>query len=135
MVWALWEVGLNGWALVPRVVAPAILLLLAILVIPALVRRGGGRAVLGGVAAFFIGMLISGLVVAQANRPEPPSITGAPRAAGMTEASLRDVGADWPAYGGTYSARRFSPLTQINREYVDQLERVWTFRSCDVPDE
>ena len=26
VAWALWEVGLNGWALVPRVVAPALLL-------------------------------------------------------------------------------------------------------------
>ncbi|MBU4137091.1 MAG: membrane-bound PQQ-dependent dehydrogenase, glucose/quinate/shikimate family, partial [Alphaproteobacteria bacterium] len=26
VLWALWEVGLNGWALVPRVVAPAVLL-------------------------------------------------------------------------------------------------------------
>ncbi|KQW82643.1 glucose dehydrogenase [Brevundimonas sp. Root1279] len=135
LVWALWEVGLNGWALVPRVFAPAVLLLLAILVIPALVRRGGGRAVLGGVAAFFLGALISGLVVAQANRPEPPTITGAPRAAGMTEASLRDTGADWPAYGGASSARRFSPLTQINRDNVGQLERAWTFRTGDIPDE
>ncbi|MDP3401172.1 MAG: membrane-bound PQQ-dependent dehydrogenase, glucose/quinate/shikimate family, partial [Brevundimonas sp.] len=26
LLWALWEVGLNGWALVPRVVAPTILM-------------------------------------------------------------------------------------------------------------
>ncbi len=30
VVWALWEVGLNPWALVPRVVGPAVLVLLAL---------------------------------------------------------------------------------------------------------
>ena len=34
------------------------------------------------------------------------------------------VGADWPAYGGTYNAQRYSPLDQINRENVRRLERV-----------
>src|SRR3546814_1702591 len=36
VLWALWEVGLNGWALVPRVFAPAVLLLLVIIALPAL---------------------------------------------------------------------------------------------------
>ena len=30
-LWAFWEVGLNGWALVPRLVGPLVLLLLLIL--------------------------------------------------------------------------------------------------------
>src|SRR3546814_10863928 len=36
LVWALWEVGGNGWALVPRVVAPIVLLLLVIFAMAAL---------------------------------------------------------------------------------------------------
>jgi quinoprotein glucose dehydrogenase len=28
--------------------------------------------------------------------------------------SLMRVGADWPAYGGTYAGQRYSPLTQLN---------------------
>ena len=39
VVWALWEVGLNGWALVPRVVAPLVLLIAVVLSFPALVRQ------------------------------------------------------------------------------------------------
>ena len=34
---------------------------------------------------------------------------------GMTDPSGQPTGADWPAYGGTNAAWRFSPLTQINR--------------------
>ncbi|MCF6370670.1 outer membrane protein assembly factor BamB family protein [Rhizobium halophilum] len=37
--WALWEVGLQGWPLVPRLVAPTVILLLVLLAIPALRRR------------------------------------------------------------------------------------------------
>lgn len=135
VLWALWEVGLNGWALVPRVIAPAVLLIGVIACFPALDGRRGRRLALGGAAVVVVGGLIAGVVVAQANRPAEPAGVQSVALAAMSEPSLRDVGADWPAYGGTYSARRFSPLTQINRQNVDQLERAWTFRTGDIPDE
>ncbi len=134
LFWALWEVGLNGWALVPRVIAPAVLLALVIAALPVLETRRGKRLALGGAAIFVIGAAVSGVVIAQANRPMQPNDPRTALAA-MSDPSLRAVGADWPAYGGTESARRYSPLTQINRENVDQLERVWTFRTGDTPDE
>ena len=34
---------------------------------------------------------------------------------------------EWLTYGRTYSEERFSPLTQINRESVDQLGVAWSF--------
>lgn len=135
VLWALWEVGLNGWALVPRVVAPAVLLALVIAALPVLDTRRGGRMALGGAAVFVIGALISGFVVAQANRPADPVAVQTAALSAMSEPSLRDAGADWPAYGGTQSARRWSPLSQINRENVGELERVWTFRTGDTPEE
>src|SRR3546814_18794010 len=39
LVWALWDVGGNGWALVPRVVAPIVLLILVIFAMAALSAR------------------------------------------------------------------------------------------------
>lgn len=135
VLWALWEVGLNGWALVPRVIAPAVLLALVIATFPVLDTRRGGRLALGGAAVFVVGALISGVVIAQANRPMPPNDPQTVALAGMSDPSLRAAGADWPAYGGTESARRYSPLTQINRENVGELERVWAFRTGDTPDE
>ena len=135
VLWALWEVGLNGWALVPRVFAPAVLLLLVIASFPVLDGRRGRRLALGGAAAFAVGALISGVVIAQANRPAPPASVQTTGIAAMSDPSLHAVGADWPAYGGTYSARRYSPLTQINRDNVGELERAWTFRTGDTPEE
>jgi quinoprotein glucose dehydrogenase len=34
---------------------------------------------------------------------------------------------DWPVYGGTTENNRFSPLNQINRKNVQQLEVAWTY--------
>src|SRR5438552_16017538 len=34
---------------------------------------------------------------------------------------------DWPVYGGTPDNIHYSPLTQINRTNVNQLEVAWTF--------
>src|SRR3546814_7649244 len=41
---------------------------------------------------------------------------------------------DWPAYGRSNAAQRYSPLTAINRDNVDGLERAWTYRTGDLPE-
>lgn len=135
VLWALWEVGLNGWALVPRVVAPAVLLAFVIAAFPALDSRRGRRLALGGGAIFVVGALIAGFAVAQANRPAAPAAVRTAALAPSSGAPDAGTGADWPAYGGTQGARRYSPLDQINRDNVGRLERVWTFRTGDIPEE
>ena len=37
--------------------------------------------------------------------------------------------ASWPAYGGDAGGLRYSPLTQITRENVNQLEVAWRFKT------
>jgi len=44
---------------------------------------------------------------------------------GGNPAGSRD-GKDWPGYGGDYTERHFSPLTQINAENIGQLGLVWS---------
>src|SRR5215471_6528860 len=39
--------------------------------------------------------------------------------------------ADWPSYGGTHSALRYSALDQINRSNVAKLAPVWVFQTGD----
>src|SRR3546814_12728994 len=41
----------------------------------------------------------------------------------MADPALMQAGSDWPAYGGTYSARRYSPLAQITPANVGKLEQ------------
>lgn len=131
VVWAVWEVGLDGWALVPRVVAPAILVIPVLLALPAL-RPHGGRLALRGLAGFVAFVALAAVIVGVANQAAPARPLS-PALAGMSEPSVRNTGADWPAFGGTSSARRYSPLTQITNDNVGRLERAWTFRTGDLP--
>src|SRR5438132_79380 len=39
---------------------------------------------------------------------------------------------DWPAYGGGPQQIRYSPLTQINRSNVKQLQLAWTYDSRET---
>lgn len=122
--WALWEAGLNYWALFPRVLLPAGLALLAMLAalrFPAnqsrrvTARAASGLAVLLAVefAYAFVphGILHTGLsrpyVLTQ--KPEEPS--------------------DWASYGRTPEGTRYSPFLQINPGNVKQLKPVWTYHS------
>jgi len=132
LVWALWEVGLNPWALVPRVFGPAVLAILALLILPLLDRRWtwmkAGGAVAGVVVLLIVGILVSPGYLKWDSAGQPPMLSAA-----MTDPSLMPVGSDWPAYGGTYSARRFSPLAQITPANVGKLERAWTYHTGDLP--
>ncbi|CAM4131172.1 membrane-bound PQQ-dependent dehydrogenase, glucose/quinate/shikimate family [Paracoccus yeei] len=125
VLWALWEAGLNGWAQVPRLVAPTVVLVLVILAAPGLRRRGTwlariALALLGGGALAYLAGGRGDAVAAV--EPEPLAPQSAP-----------DAGADWPAYGGTHQARRYSTLGQITPENVADLRPVWTFRTGDMP--
>jgi quinoprotein glucose dehydrogenase len=135
MLWAFWEVGLNGWPLVPRLVGPLVLLLLVILSLPVLDANRGRRQTLWGLGCFALILIALGAAIALANRVDPPGAMPKPFAQAMADASLMQVGADWPAYGGTYNAQRYSPLDQINRGNVRLLERAWIFSTGDIPKE
>src|SRR5262249_59131656 len=60
-VWTFWEVGLSGWQLIPRLVAPFVLLVLALLVAPALDAPNGRRARKTGLAG--VGMFLAALAL------------------------------------------------------------------------
>ena len=133
LLWALWEVGLNGWALVPRVVAPTVLMALLIAALPLLLPHGRRAALIGG-GALAVLLILGGILVGFANRAGP-SLSVPAGSGDMAEPGLYQTGADWPAFGGTYAARRYSPLSQINRDNVEELERVWLFHTEDLPEE
>ncbi len=157
VVWALWERGLNGWAQVPRLLGPAIILVLVLLALPVLRRTdpaGIGRGMRGAVAASLaiVALGLAGLaqplwqpqgVMAQAELPSseaPPadvsvdaSTEPAPNAPRVAQAML-ETGADWPAYGGTYHSTRYSPLDQITPQNAGELTQMWEFNTGDLPE-
>lgn len=173
LIWAYWEVGLNGWALVPRTVAPTVILLFVLLAIPALKRtsyRGYAKANYAAVGIVTL-LLLGGALVAHLTQPaeassnrgvvhylDPSQIDpnvniassedsqsqATPDAARTADASATTsrtpgktlkAGGDWPAYGGSKLATRYSPLDQITPQNVSQLKQVWTYRTGDMPSE
>ena len=132
LVWAGWEVGTNGWALVPRLVGPAILLILTLAVSPTLRRR---RLAPSFITASLCLLAATGLMFAAPQIRTAKAVTSPvpPPALAVNDVSPLRTGQDWPAYGGSFSARRYSPLKEINRDNVASLKRVWDFHTGDLP--
>ena len=134
VLWALWEVGLDGWALIPRVFGPAVLAILVVLALPLLLpARWRWRSAFGAAGAIVLALLAGSALISISNDRSPGPMPAAGVAA-LSDPALMQAGADWPAYGGTQSARRFSPLAQITPANVNKLERAWTYHTGDLPE-
>jgi quinoprotein glucose dehydrogenase len=133
LIWALWEVGANGWALVPRVIAPLVLLVLVFFAMAAISQRPQRwRLALGSSALLVLLFAAAGAMLGWLN--SAPVLEKLPEARlAMVDPALMTAGADWPAYGGSYSAQRYSPLAQITPANVGKLERAWAIHTGDLP--
>ena len=160
VIWALWERGFDGWAQVPRLFGPAILMILIFLALPVLrrhsrmqVKIATGAVPLAAVVAGLAGLNLHALPpAAQAQVPpasptsQSPNAVASPANDAPQQAStplpgvsanaerFESVGADWPAWGGTYEGRRYSPLKEINTSNVAELKEMWSFETGDMPD-
>lgn len=134
IVWALWESGFNGWALVPRLAGPVLLAVAVLLALPWL-RRGSWRqaGLGGGLLAIAVAAVAFG-VIASDRDPLLAAVPG-PGTGGLSDPTASATGADWPAYGGTQSAQRFSALAQITPGNVGRLQRAWVFHTRDIPEQ
>ena len=127
LVWALWEVGWNGWALMPRIVAPTVLGLALLL---PWVRRAltdprpfRWTILLGGtVAAALLGTAVHA-VVPPLVYPDPLYQAGVGPASAATPVPAGD--GQWLHYGNDIGGSRFSALDQITPANVDKLELAW----------
>ncbi|MPQ55279.1 pyrroloquinoline quinone-dependent dehydrogenase [Duganella sp. FT27W] len=139
LAWALWEVGFNGWGLVPRVVGVTGLFMLALVLSPVInvasATASGGRRLkfdlaqrcgLGLAVAVLLGLLF--LV----SRETFPDVAGQPVAASGASGA-GGAGADWAYYGGDAKAQRYSTVAQITPANVDRLERAFVFHTGDLP--
>jgi quinoprotein glucose dehydrogenase len=133
-VWTFWEVGLSGWQLIPRLVAPFVLLVLAILVAPTLDQTTGRRARKLGLAGvgFFTAALAILIPIAN-QQPAARELPNARADAFFGDSAYSPAKGEWSAYGGGQGAQRYSELAQITPENVKHLERAWTFHTGDIP--
>jgi len=144
-VWTAWESGLDYWRWIPRFGLFVGLGILVALFSPRL--RGGprwGNALTMAVLLFAVFLAAFGLawaphgVTHAAAVPASTAVVAntpvVPAGADPQPAQLQ-AGDDWPAYGGSNDATRYSSLKQIDRSNVSGLERAWTFHTGDRPEE
>jgi quinoprotein glucose dehydrogenase len=121
LLWSLWEVGLDGWALAPRLLGPAIVGL--VFLTPPIRRRSGAAErwwITGPVLAIAIVICLSaGLAVY-------PDYLSHPKT-GFT--STPPGPAEWRHWGNTIGGTRYAPVSQINTDNVDRLEVAWRYDS------
>ncbi len=129
LIWSLWETGLNGWALAPRLIALALVGFL--LLVTPVARRCYERNFLWPLAWVGIPVLacFSALGVAalqEGSRYANDEVTA------PIVAAQPDQG-EWRHWGRTTGGDRYSPLKQISTANVEQLELAWEYQS-DVPE-
>jgi len=130
MIWGVWEVGFDFWALTPR---SDILVFFGIwLILPFVWRRLFVRSG-GAVTALVVALLISGGILTWAGFNDPQEVKGTLNADATPAAPISEVAdADWPAYGRNQEGQRYSPLKQINADNVHKLKEAWVFRTGDL---
>ncbi|PZQ19852.1 MAG: membrane-bound PQQ-dependent dehydrogenase, glucose/quinate/shikimate family [Rhodanobacter denitrificans] len=128
LIWSLAEAGFHYWPQIPRLVLPAVLAMLVLIVTPlSLARTRTARRLSWPAAAGFFVALLGALAAAF----EPHGVlepTAKPRSAspGLTRSS------DWTHYGHDASGTRHAPFDQITPANVHRLKVAWTYRSGDT---
>ncbi|MCX7512290.1 membrane-bound PQQ-dependent dehydrogenase, glucose/quinate/shikimate family [Frateuria sp. STR12] len=143
--WALYEVRLDWWQLLPRLDVWFVLALW--LWLPFVNRRlgavdaahravpdgslRGGRWAIGITVA--IALLVGLVSLVRSPHDRPGQVSDARmNATGETAAPLTRPG-DWTAYGHSGYGDRYSPARQITPQNVDKLTVAWTFHTGDLP--
>lgn len=135
LVWAVWEVGFDWWALAPR--GGLIVALGAILLALVLFRSPGdrpglwrtGKVMLGGSLAIAIAVAVGAML------NDPHRIEGVvpeAEAAALTPSEAAVPANEWIAYGRTPGGSRYSPLDAITPANVGTLTKVWEYRTGNI---
>ncbi|MGQ2905885.1 MAG: membrane-bound PQQ-dependent dehydrogenase, glucose/quinate/shikimate family [Neoaquamicrobium sediminum] len=137
LFWALYEVGMDWWALAPR---GGLIVVLGIILLGLLIGRRPpnlagawrwGGATLGATLVTTIAVAVFAML------SEPDTLKGQVAEAGEislppSEASVPPE--QWVAYGRTSGGSHYSPLAAITPANVGQLEEAWVYRTGDVRD-
>jgi quinoprotein glucose dehydrogenase len=135
LAWSVWESGLYGWALAPRLFGPA---LLGVWLLTPWVQRGlAGQPLIrrgGTVAAALAVLLAAGVTLAAVLWSAAPWPSASAADSGPVPAAAPSAfDGDWEHYGATQAGTRFSPLAQLTAANVAGLKLAWTYRTGASP--
>lgn len=128
LLWALWEVGVDGWALAPRLAMPMCIGLY--LLTPYYRRHVGLSQRLPGARLLWPGLslLLVGCIGLAFWADRPPTA----RSDAWGPAPARPADGDWIAYGNDRGGSRYSPLAQITPANVGDLRPAWTYHTGKI---
>ncbi|MDU7391236.1 glucose/quinate/shikimate family membrane-bound PQQ-dependent dehydrogenase [Atlantibacter hermannii] len=131
MLWSIWEVGFDFWALTPRC---DILVFFGIWLILPFVWRKLPVISRPALPSMMVTLIITAGILGWAIFNDPQEINGTLKtdATAATTAAPAIPDGDWPAYGRNQEGQRYSPLKQINADNVHQLKEAWSFQTGDV---
>ena len=127
VLWSLYESGTNHWALLPRILPFAVLG--AWFLTPWLrhsLYHGNPPALLASKYPLYAVAVSLALLAYIA--VDGYGYTVKPLSARSGINTVNTAG-DWPSYGNNVGGSRYSPLDQINRDNVSELEVAWTYRT------
>ena len=141
LLWSLYEVGTDLWALAPR--------LLALLVIgawflspwlrrslyspappPPLFGRRDSVAALAGIAVFAVTVVVVGARASvPAHEAKPPAVSNTEQAEAPQTKPPVTTGTDWQNYGNTTAGTRYVRIDQLTPDNVGKLQKIWHYRT------
>ncbi|MFC0204648.1 outer membrane protein assembly factor BamB family protein [Novosphingobium soli] len=118
IVWSLWEAGLDGWALLPRLAAPAVV---GLLFLPGPIRRAtaASRWWVGAPTLLALALLTVAFIRLQTADSElPPAAKLSPSP---------EAPAEWRHWGHDLAGTRYGAVAQIDTANVGRLQQAWRY--------
>lgn len=131
LIWALWESGLNYWALFPHLLIPAAFSIISLILLPfyhydAITYKKtyftGGALVVFILFFFFSAFL------------PHETVKNSESTAVFVESQNDNIPSDRTAYGRNNTETRYAMFAKINRENIKNLNSTWVHRTGDPRD-
>ena len=132
-LWALWEVGLDWWQLVPRL---ALWFALGVVLLLPWARRPlRGQPSKVNTGLLSLAVVLSGATAIASQFTHPGEINGklGRDSSDLASTAPQMPDGEWQAYGRTEYGDRYSPLRQITPYNIHKLQEAWRIRTGDLP--
>ena len=124
LLWALWESGLNGWALAGRL---GLLTGVGLWLLMPWVRRSLGAAPTTALSRAVLGLAIAGIIGGTAWIFWNDRITGGTDLNQLAAGPSDPATGEWASFGNVPGGNRYTPLGQITPANVGALTEAWRF--------